>query len=70
MVLSAYWTADEELSFVDFLVDHKAKASDGVNFKAATFQKAAQHLAPFLKCGAAKTAKSCGNKYCAVRHMF
>lgn len=51
MAPSAYWTADEELAFVDFLVAHKAEAGDGANFKAATFQKAAQHLAPLLERG-------------------
>lgn len=63
---SAHWTTAEELVFVDFLVANKAEAGDGSNFKAATFQKAANHLAHLLERGAAKNAKSCGNKYCAV----
>ncbi|KAF8953420.1 hypothetical protein BDZ97DRAFT_1679534 [Flammula alnicola] len=70
MAPSAYWTANEELAFVDFLVAHKAEAGDGSNFKAATFQKAAKHLAPMLERGAPKNAKSCGNKYCAFRKLY
>ncbi|KJA13258.1 hypothetical protein HYPSUDRAFT_121820, partial [Hypholoma sublateritium FD-334 SS-4] len=53
-----------------FLLSHKAEAGDGCNFKAATFQKAARDIAPLLVRGAAKTAKSCGNKYCAFRKIY
>src|SRR6266700_269493 len=66
MAPSAVWTTKEEASLIAFLVDHKAEAGDGGSFKATTFQKAAKHLAPMLKCGAAKNAKSCSNKYGAV----
>jgi hypothetical protein len=69
MAPTAYWTAKEELALVDFLVAHKAEANDGGSFKVTTFQKAANYLAPMLERGAAKNAKSCGNKYCAVRHI-
>lgn len=70
MAPSAVWTTAEELSFIDFLIVHKAEAGDGANFKAVTFQKAAKHLVPLLKRGAVKTGKSCGNKYCAVSYML
>ncbi|KAF8812912.1 hypothetical protein BYT27DRAFT_7085892 [Phlegmacium glaucopus] len=70
MAPSAYWTAPEELSLINFLIDHRAEAGDGANFKATTFQKAAKHLAPLLEHGAPKNAKSCGNKYCAFRKLF
>ncbi|KAF8806875.1 hypothetical protein BYT27DRAFT_7292271 [Phlegmacium glaucopus] len=67
---TAHWTAREELALVDFLVEHKSEAGDGSSFKAATFQKAAKHLAPLLERGAAKNQKSCGNKYCAFRKLY
>lgn len=70
MAPAAQWTRKEEAAFVDFLVAHRAEAGDGCNFKAATFQRAAQSIAPLLQRGGPKTAKSCGNKYCAVRLMY
>uniref|UniRef100_A0A8H8CH26 Myb/SANT-like domain-containing protein n=1 Tax=Psilocybe cubensis TaxID=181762 RepID=A0A8H8CH26_PSICU len=63
MSLSASWTAQEELSFMKFLVDYKAEAGDDGSFKSATFQKAALHIGPFHKRKAIKNAKSCMNKY-------
>jgi len=69
MAPTAHWTPKEELAFVNFLIEHKSKAGDGRNFKVATFQKAAAHLAPLLERGAIKTQKSCRNKYSAVHHL-
>ena len=70
MAPSAVWTTKEEASLVDFLVDHKAEASNGGSFKATTFQKVTNHLAPMLKYGAAKNVKSCGNKYGVVCYFL
>lgn len=67
MAPQAYWTTSEEVALIDFLVDHKAEAGDGCSFKETTFQKAVKHIAHLLNRGASKTAKSCGNKYSAVR---
>jgi hypothetical protein len=46
MAPSAIWTPAEETALVDFLVDNKAEAGDGGNFKKATFQRAANNIAP------------------------
>ena len=62
MAPTACWTANKEAMLLDFLITHKAEASDGGSFKATTFQQATSHLAPLLKCGVVKNAKSCGNK--------
>ena len=66
MAPAAHWTPKEELALIEFLIENKAKAGDGCNFKAATFQKVTKAIAPLLHHGAVKTAKACGNKYCAV----
>ena len=70
MAQKALWTAAEEQALVEFIVDHKAEAGDGGNFKQATFQQAALHLAPLHQRGTAKAAKTCSNKYSAVCHAF
>ena len=36
--MPAVWTSCEEAALVDFLVENKAEAGDGGNFKNATFQ--------------------------------
>ena len=66
MAPSAIWTPAEEAALVDFLVDNKAEAGDGGNFKKATFQRAANKIAPLRECGAAKTVKSIQNKWATV----
>jgi hypothetical protein len=68
----AFWTSAEESAFVDFLVDNKAEAGDGGNFKTATYQGALGHVAPLYERGAAKTVKVLRNKWTAVcsLHIF
>lgn len=70
MAPSAIWTVAEETAFVDFLIDNKAEAGDGGNFKNATFQRAATVIAPLCERGAAKTVKSCQNKWASVSSSF
>jgi len=64
--MPAIWTPREEAALVDFLVENKAEAGDGGNFKNVTFQRAALSIAPLHERGALKTVKSCQNKYAAV----
>jgi len=66
MPAGAVWTSAEESAFVDFLVDHKAEAGDGGNFKTTTYQRVVGHLAPLRQRGAIKTVKACRNKWTAV----
>jgi len=66
MPTGAIWTAAEETAFVDFLVDNKSGAGDGGNFKAPTFQRAANHIATLHECGPIKTAKIAHNKWTTV----
>jgi hypothetical protein len=66
MAPSATWTTVEETKLVDFFVANKAEAGDGGNFKKATFQFALAVITPFHDHGAAKTVKSCQNKWAMV----
>jgi len=66
MAPSAIWTLAEETALVDFLVDNKAEAGDGGNFKKATFQRAMTSIAHLHERGAPKTVKSCQNKWASV----
>lgn len=66
MAPTAIWTLAEEAALLDFLVENKAEAGDGGNFKQATFQRAVESIKPLFKRGAAKTVKSCQNKWAAV----
>lgn len=66
MPAGAVWTSAEETAFVDYLVDHKAEAGDGGNFKTTTYQRVISHIAPLHESGAIKTVKACRNKWTAV----
>jgi hypothetical protein len=54
------------MAFVDFLVDNKSEAGDGRNFKAPTFQQAANHIATLHEHGPIKTTKIAHNKWTMV----
>lgn len=64
--LKASWNDEETSGLVDFLWEHKAEAGEGGNFKDATFNTAAQHIAPFWRSGSVKTAKHCKTKWQSV----
>ncbi|KAF5312245.1 hypothetical protein D9619_003790 [Psilocybe cf. subviscida] len=67
---NASWSLREEASFLNFLIDHRAEAGDGCNFKKATMQQAAQHIQPLHVRGGAKTQQTCKNKFTAFRKLF
>lgn len=60
------WTEAETTALVDYLVEHRAEAGDGGNFKAASFNNAAKHIAPLLNRGLVKTAKTIKTKWSGV----
>ena len=70
MAPSAIWTPAKEAMLVDFLVDNKAEADDGGKFKKATFQRAANSIAPLCECGTAKTVKSVQKKWATARSSY
>jgi hypothetical protein len=63
----ADWTADDVDAFVDFLVEHRAEAGDGANFKPSVWTAAASEMAKHTTKGARKTANACKSKWSRVR---
>ena len=59
----AFWNAKEVKVLVHYLHIHRTKASNGGNFKTATFNAAAEHLAPLWTVGATKVGQSVKNKW-------
>jgi hypothetical protein len=53
-----------------FLVENKASAGDGANFKSTTWQGAASHVNAIRKEGAAKTKESCRAKFKALKATY
>jgi hypothetical protein len=62
----AYWNDQEVTALVDYLVEYRAEAGDGGNFKSATFNAAANHIAHLLSQGPVKTGKMCKTKWNSV----
>ncbi|KJA25659.1 hypothetical protein HYPSUDRAFT_134332 [Hypholoma sublateritium FD-334 SS-4] len=70
MAPTAIWTLAEEATLLDFLVENKAEAGDGGNFKQVMFQQAIESIKPLFKCRASKTMKSCQNKWAMFRKIY
>ncbi|KAH9947460.1 hypothetical protein B0H21DRAFT_891281 [Amylocystis lapponica] len=67
---NAFWTSDDELALVNFLLEHQAEGGDGANFKKSTFQAAAAMLEPLRTKGAPKGCESCKNKWQKLRKTY
>lgn len=66
----AAWTQADESTLIWFLIEHKAEAGDGMNFKAQTWKAAAAELLKSTSKGAPKTAASCKSKWQRVCIIF
>ncbi|KAF8583015.1 hypothetical protein K439DRAFT_1617820 [Ramaria rubella] len=64
------WGNGSEEVFVNFLLKHKAEASDGVNFTDTVFNKVAVMLVLYYMTGAAKTAKACKGKWVQLKEEY
>ena len=62
----AIWTEEETGALLTYLIEHKAEAGDGANFKASTFSNAAKLLVPMKVKGGEKTADVCKRKWASV----
>jgi hypothetical protein len=68
---NAVWNDAENNALVDYLIEHKAEAGDGPNFKDVTYNGAAEAIAPLLTSGPSKTGKMCKNRWTTVsNHSF
>ena len=65
----ALWTTTDEDELITFLVEHKAAAGDGGNFKKTTWTAASEHLKQFTMKGGVKTAEACKSKWSRVRRF-
>jgi hypothetical protein len=64
----AHWNTQEEAALIDYLLQHKAEAGDGGNFKSSGYNAAATHIAPLLTQGPVKTGKMCKMKWALVSY--
>ena len=70
----ANWTADDEEFMALYLLDHKAEAGDGANFKNTTFAAVGKELDQRKesdgrkKKGGSKDADACKTKWARVRN--
>ncbi|KAF8145042.1 hypothetical protein K438DRAFT_1945226 [Mycena galopus ATCC 62051] len=65
---AASWRQPEdEKKLIEYLLEHRAEAGDGTNFKATSFRGAATHVNLTRIKGGPKTGKSCEQKYHALR---
>jgi|ERR1700722_3185400 len=64
---SAAWQDSDVRALLNFLLEHKAEAGDGANFKPAIWNKAATMFSSIPhNIGGPKTANSCKNKWAKV----
>jgi hypothetical protein len=64
------WVDAEVNALLDYLIEHKGEAGDGMNFKTATYRAALPHVAPHHVKGPVKTASMLKTKYNLVRQHF
>ena len=61
------WTTEDKTHLVQFLVDRRAEAGDGANFKMTVWNAAGEELSKHVTKGGPKTATSCKSKWDRVR---
>jgi len=62
------WNETKTQQFLQYLSDHQAECGDGGNFKAATFNAAARHIASHRTTGPVKEVKHLKTKWDGVSH--
>lgn len=65
----ASWSIADETALILFLIEHKAEAGDGFNFKTTTFNAASLIVDAMRTKGATKTSRVCKNKWTQVCYM-
>jgi len=64
--IKAFWTQNDEVALINYLIDHKSEAGDGANFKTNVFVGASQELTKTVSCGGLKTPAACKSKWAWV----
>ena len=57
------WTFEDETCLIRFLLDHRAEAGNGANFKTSLWNAAGDELSKHVIKGGPKTAASCKSKW-------
>ncbi|KAJ7737142.1 hypothetical protein DFH07DRAFT_699384, partial [Mycena maculata] len=64
------WTNLDHITCLEFLIEHKAEAGDGRNFKIKTFYEVAIVVNAVRSKGGPKTANACQTKYAALKKLY
>jgi Myb/SANT-like DNA-binding domain len=64
------WSPDDETLLIQFLIEHKAEAGDGTNYKKSLWTQIAATLNACKTSGASKTESKCKSKWGRVRIKF
>ena len=64
--IKAFWTQDNEVALINYLINHKSEAGNGGNFKTNVFVGASQELTKTVSCGGLKTPAACKSKWAWV----
>jgi hypothetical protein len=59
----AHWDPADEIAFIDYIADHKSEAGDGMKFKIAFWNAAAEMMKAHSAVGGLKTAAGCAAKW-------
>lgn len=65
-IVNVHWTLDNKTALLHFLIDHKAEAGDGLNFKASVWNAAAAHLNPLTTKSGPKNDEKYKSKWTRV----
>ncbi|KAG6819327.1 hypothetical protein H0H93_012870 [Arthromyces matolae] len=66
----ASWSPDDEKLLLQYLIEHKSEAGDGMSFKKPTFTGAAEKVNEIITKGGRKTPDSCKNKYRSLKMTY
>ena len=61
--VKAQWSEANEITFIEYIAEHKAEAGDGMKFKASFWTGAAKEMASHSALGGLKTAQGCLSKW-------
>ena len=67
---NAIWNDVETQSLINYLIEHKSEAGDGVKFKDPTFTGAAEAILPLRTKEPPKTGKMCKTKFASVSKLY
>jgi hypothetical protein len=62
----AHWNELEVSALVDYFYQHRSQVGEWGNFRAKTYDAAAEHIASHLSQGPKKTGKMCKKKWASV----